>query len=535
MKKIFILILCFATLNGFSQSQPKTAYEKRKEELAIQLLKQLGVTQAEINRAKDKDMGGIESLFMVGNFLKRLNTMEGLVAMERFNTAVKKAESLKTEVDFRREREKKALEEKNRQIALDKAKEKERLEEAERLEKRQKEEAQEKEQQRQEEIREEARRKQEKYERSDFVEIKNEIKNKFSKWLEKGEFEKTEDYQNRIKNSAQETFENITLKVITSSIKRRDNRYSFNPDLSKYDADNESFTISLNINGNSLSDVVKVPIKEAASFKENFNQYKVSTKEKNWCFVDNYLYPSTVFFTLAENNTSFEFKLPLKDKSLISFSTQDLGLNQVEVKDIYFNYSSYLDNKEKADSLAFENLFLTTKTQVDNNNFEEAKANIRNAKAIKRDERFEKLEVLIPIKMDSIAKAKRIEYLTALVNEYDSLTKVFPQNFENLEKGVFKKFKYVALGFNYYKDNIVKYLGVTMTEKMKDDYVQSAINNSYNEQIIKDGLQAVRKLINAQEKLIKLEDDKLKEINSNLKKLKERDTDFHWEVKKTFD
>ena len=50
-------------------------------------------------------MGGIEALFMLGKVMNQLNTMEGLVAMERFNTALKKSTGLKTEVDFRRERE----------------------------------------------------------------------------------------------------------------------------------------------------------------------------------------------------------------------------------------------------------------------------------------------------------------------------------------------------------------------------------------------------------------------------------------------
>jgi hypothetical protein len=535
MKKILILILCFSSFISFSQNQPKTAYERRKDELTIQLLKQFGITQAQINRAKEKDVGGIESLFMLGNFINKLNTMEGLVVMERFNTALKKAEGLKTEVDFRREREKKDLEEKERQIAIERVKEKERLEEEEKLENQKKEDEAERQRQREDDIREETSRKQEKYEKSDFVAIKKNIKDKFGNWLEKGEFEKTEDYQNRIKTLGEKTFDSISIKSVASSFGRLKKKEVLNPTLSKYDADKESFTISFSIDDYNWTDVIKVPIKDAVSFKENFYKFKLTIEDTSWCFVDNYLYPSTLIFTLSKNSKPLEFTLPQKNKTSIYFTAQDLGFHQDEVKDIYFDYNLYNQKKQRADSIVIENLFLITKNHIDNNNFNEAKENIEKAKTIRQDERFEKLEDIIPIKIDSLEKVKRIEYLTMIVSEYDSLTKLYPQNTLNLEKSVFKKYKFIALSFNYYKDSIVRYNSITWTEKTKDDYIQSAINNENGEKNIKDGLESVKKLVKAQEKISKLGDDKLKDVNSNFKRLKDNDTFFKWEVKKIFE
>lgn len=535
MKKIFLLIFCISTFNSFSQSRQKTAYERRKDELTIQMLRQFGITQAQINRANDKDMGGLESLFMLGNFMKKLNTMEGLVAMERFNTALKKAEGLKTEVDFRREREKKALEEKNKQLAIEKANEKDRLENLERVEKQRKEDDADKERQRQEDVRNEEIRKQERYDNSDFVSLKSKIKNQFSKWLDKDEFEKTEDYQNRIKSFGEKIFDSISIKVVTSSLDRLEDKEILNPTLSKYDADNETFTISFSIKDYQWTDIIKIPIKDAAAFKENFGEYKVSTNENSWCFVDNYLYPAKIFFTNPQKNNSLEFTIPLKNKVPIYFTPQSLGFNQAEIKDVFFDYNTYFNKKQTSDSLAFEELFFKTKKQVDNNSFDEATDNIIKAKEIKNDERFTKLENLIPIKRDSLAKLKRIEYLTALVNEYDSLTKIFPQNNIELQKTVFKKYKYLDLAFTYYNEKVVKYLGVTLSQKDKDNYIQSALENDYNEKIIKDGLESVRKIINAQDKLSKMNVDKLKESNSSLKSLKDKDIEFHSEVKRLFE
>ena len=88
--------------------------------------------------------------------------------------------------------------------------------------------------------------------------------NRMIEWKDQGEFEKNIDYLNRMQETEKwiKIFNQEALKCIASNIDS-DSFY-----LEKYDAENEIFAISSN--GAIEKILLKVPINEALSFKENF-------------------------------------------------------------------------------------------------------------------------------------------------------------------------------------------------------------------------------------------------------------------------
>ena len=95
--------------------------------------------------------------------------------------------------------------------------------------------------QEQERLREEERKKRE-FENSDYGKISSEIKIEFEAWLEKGEFETNSEYEARIKNKSDETFNSITESVI-KSIKDEYLKPIFKVRLDQYNAENQTLSL----------------------------------------------------------------------------------------------------------------------------------------------------------------------------------------------------------------------------------------------------------------------------------------------------
>lgn len=106
---LFFIILNFANIYTFAQSQQKTAYEKRVEQIEKEAAQRLGYSQ----------MNDIVSLLILDGLTDALsgrNTKKARVAMW-FSEELEKAEKLKTSEDIRREKQKAEVEaEKRRKI-----------------------------------------------------------------------------------------------------------------------------------------------------------------------------------------------------------------------------------------------------------------------------------------------------------------------------------------------------------------------------------------------------------------------------------
>lgn len=316
---ICMFFLCFLTTT--LNAQTKTAYEKRKEEISLQLFKNLGISLSEISRAKN--IGGIEGLFMFNGIMKKLSTMEGLILMERYSTALKNAESLKTEVDFKKERLKKEEEDKKKQLAQDALDEKKR----------------------QEQLDKQKEEQEQRYNNSDYISIKKGIKAAFENWLKKGEFEKTELYKDRIinKNLA---FDSICNKIITNQIDGQVSYFSAKVELLTYNADNEYYPIKIILKDKFILDTLKIKLDDAMELKERSQGSRIGSLlegEENWCLIENYLFP----LKIRINYLNKDIKVPYIEKyTLLNFTSNELNLtnyDQEELKYVSENYEAKRD------------------------------------------------------------------------------------------------------------------------------------------------------------------------------------------------
>ena len=103
---------------------------------------------------------------------------------------------------------------------------------------------------------------------SDEYWINKEIGSEFSIWLEKGEFEKTVDYDKRLQEGSTVVFDSICYNVIKNNIEGSDWRMN----LDTYNADKEEYPVTFSFRHITTKIRYKVPIDIAKEFKTNFEQ-----------------------------------------------------------------------------------------------------------------------------------------------------------------------------------------------------------------------------------------------------------------------
>ncbi len=315
-KRFFYSFLLLITLNCYSQTQPKTVYEKKVEALTIQFFRNLGVNPSLLTQ-KEK-IGELEGLFLASDVLQKLNTEKGVLLMLQLERQIKEAAKFKTAVDFQKEKAKKEEAERKKQVEIAKQKEK----------------------QRQAELKNQEEEKKELYNNSDYVQIKNEIQNDYKQWLEKGEFEKTEDYQNRITNTSSQAFDSICYKILVHNFK---DKSGFSSNLLKYDADTEKFGIEFLFNDLKFTDSINIPLKDASKFKDEIEDFGIYIDDENWGFIENNLSPKKITFYNRDTKQGATFYFKRKELKEISISTSELSLNKPTM-DLNFNFNKYFYN-----------------------------------------------------------------------------------------------------------------------------------------------------------------------------------------------
>lgn len=308
--RYFFTILCFFFIVS-SYCQTMTSYEKKSYSLTVQFLRKLGVDEAILQ--KSSKMSDLEKLIVANDFLDKLNTEKGLMLMSEYEREMKDAEKLKTAVDFERDKEKKAQAERQKEIEIAKQKERQKKMELENQEK----------------------EKMERYDNSDYVHIKSAIKEDFKQWLQKGEFEKTEDYQSRISNNSSKVFDSICFKNLAYVAFKVKSGFSSN--LLKYNPDTEKFGIEFTFNDLAYNDSISIPINIAPKFKDDIQNFQIYVDDKDWKFIDNYLTPTKITFFNNYKKIGFEFYFTNKDFKNIYFSTSELGLDSLTNLNTIFN------------------------------------------------------------------------------------------------------------------------------------------------------------------------------------------------------
>jgi hypothetical protein len=156
--------------------------------------------------------------------------------------------------------------------------------------------------------------------------IRKYVETKINSWQKKGEFEKTNDYQNRVNETTRnqmiekyqkEAFE-IEKKKYTESIDLK------NIKLKEYDADNETFLLYSEILGNII---VSVPIEsgKAKRFKENFNSLYYYNLD--FIFSNNKFILSEL--EIRNNNDIFSYNN--KNQSTYALTKIDYNFSDIEV------------------------------------------------------------------------------------------------------------------------------------------------------------------------------------------------------------
>lgn len=315
-KRFFYSFLLLITLNCYSQNQPKTVYERKVEALTIQFFRNLGVNPNLLTQ-KEK-VGELEGLFLASDVLQKLNTEKGVLLMLQLERQIKEAAKFKTAVDFQKEKAKKEEAERKKQAEIAKQKEK----------------------QRQAELKNQEEEKKERYNNSDYVKIKNEIQNDYKQWSEKGEFEKSDDFQNRMTSASSQAFDSICYKILVQNFK---DKSGFSSYLLKYNADTEKFGIEFLFNDLKFTDSINIPLKDASKVKDEFEDFGIYVDDENWGFIDNNLFPKKITFYNRDTKQGATFYFKRKELKEISISTSELSLNKPNMN-LNFDFNKYFYN-----------------------------------------------------------------------------------------------------------------------------------------------------------------------------------------------
>ncbi len=119
-----------------------------------------------------------------------------------------------------------------------------------------------------------------------------------NKWQQKGRYEKTEDYLERVNSSTRQKFiDSLTLIVRNSFISRNTKNLRTAQKLIDYDADNEVFLINDTRFGEIL---VPVPIDRAPEFEHQFSSLR---KQSEYGIADGHLALTSVTYLMADGST----------------------------------------------------------------------------------------------------------------------------------------------------------------------------------------------------------------------------------------
>lgn len=316
--KNLFLSLTFILIFNLSFSQQKTVYEKKVNAINLNFINELGLKNL---AEKYKSTGDFGSIMAMSEMTYRLNTERGLIALLKYKEELKKAESLKTEIDLKKDKEKlEKINAENEKVAI--ANEKKRI--------------------------------QEEYKKSDYFEIREKIKSTFSNWLLKNEFEKQETFQKRVKEENQIAFDSICNLIIQKKTHDK-SFYLREPELEigKYDSEKEYFNVKIKILNIEIEDTLNIKISEAENFKRNasnrnINRNVISCPKEgiNWFIYENNLFPDELIVEINNNKYYKSIKSKLVNTKNLDFSTKELNIENENFTNIDFNYIKSQENEK---------------------------------------------------------------------------------------------------------------------------------------------------------------------------------------------
>lgn len=106
---------------------------------------------------------------------------------------------------------------------------------------------------------------------SDRLSIIEDVKTRFAKWCQKGEFEKLATVDGRLRTQSKEVFDRICQDAISRQIGKH-GQFSMgsNRSISTYDSEEETFRVHFTVNGKMVSGEIHVPIDIAKVLRKIF-------------------------------------------------------------------------------------------------------------------------------------------------------------------------------------------------------------------------------------------------------------------------
>jgi hypothetical protein len=327
MRKLLLLTSLFVTIFCFSQT--KTKYEQKTEQLTLQLLKDLGIGEYEVNIIKNEVDEGKKTKMFFSRLQSIPNTYENKELLRQYQADLQKAQSLKTKEDFDKE---------NAQ--------KEKIEQQRLLEK----------------TKEENRRQELAKSITNAKVFNTLVETNMNEWLKKGEFEKEDAVNSRIQNEYRSKFQEICEN---SAIETLDKTTYYISNIGLYNSEKEFFPAELNLitsSGSSNKDAtikkkvngkIFVSINEAENFKNSFNNKELSIKKfqlqdfKNftWKLSEDFFIPTEFEYAINNSDRFAKFyKFQFLDDSLqpIIINANNIELQKKE--NVNFDFTSSINN-----------------------------------------------------------------------------------------------------------------------------------------------------------------------------------------------
>lgn len=438
-KNIYVSIILFFLVINSTYAQQQTTYQKKILEIEKKYVKKILIGEGKWSQRSEAELFYANADYL--NAVLAIGLMGTPQYIEGFKNEMKQAEKLKTTTDFQREKEAK-LKKENK------------------------------------ENEQKQQKKEESFERSDIGIIKKNIKNTFEKWNQKGEFEKQTDYENRLENQSQNAFDQTCIEQIKRKIENYNNYY-LNRELLPYNADNEFFNVKFKVNNIDWLGRIDIPIANAENFKNNWTNLKIKINNYDWCFVENTLCPTLI--TLSDENEKYQFALPLQNQKEITYSFEDLGIDNLYLKGYLFKYTDAkkIDIKIAQEKLEKDSLLIMSY----NNKLETAFQNY-NSQLLTNNYNIEKKVVLdynkISNKEDDIKniEGNYKESLELLTRNYNTIKNELETSFDIAYDTENKLFATKEEFEKYYiqgKDNLL-----TEIKKRKEKQEEERILNYLN-------------------------------------------------------
>jgi TonB family protein len=181
--------------------------------------------------------------------------------------------------------------------------------------------------------------------------IQAEVKENFIKWMQKGEFERMADYQQRLKDSSLIVFKQVYVSVARNMIRDMISNIGIRSELF-YDTESEMFSVYFTTldryHTYKYKSFIHVPFSTAQKFKERWNESDKGYFVQDWCFINGELHFKTINCTVDEQTYSFPIQeikynsrifVAPKDFKEISLAFNSLDIDNEYLRDVVLMYS----------------------------------------------------------------------------------------------------------------------------------------------------------------------------------------------------